>query len=99
MYGYAIPKSDLPDDMEGHKTKSDLRISQDRAASAYFGMVLIKWTLGDVPGQELVLQVPVCEGTSAEECTYDTSAAVWALLAAKVPEMTFKDMPMYVIRH
>ncbi|GBF58442.1 hypothetical protein PbB2_02126 [Candidatus Phycosocius bacilliformis] len=99
VYGYAIPKSDLPEDTEGHKTKSDLRISQDRAASAYYGMVLIKATRSEAPDQELALRVPVCDGASAEECTYETSAAVWALLAAKVPEMTFKDMPIYVIRH
>lgn len=99
VYGYAIPQSDLPDNMEGRKTASELRLGRRRAASAYYGVMLIKATLSEAPDQELALSVPVCDGASAEECTYDTSAAVWALLAAKVPEMTFADMPIYNIRH
>jgi hypothetical protein len=99
VYGYAIPKSDLPDNMEGRKTKSELRRVRREAASAYYGMMLIKATLSEAPALELALRVPVCDGASVENCTYKTSAAVWALLAAKVPEMTFEEMPIYDIRH
>lgn len=99
VYGYAIPQSDLPDNMEGRKTASELRLGRHQAAAAYYGMMLIKATRSEAPDQELALRVPVCDGASAEECTYDTSAAVWALLATKVPEMTFEDMPIYDIRH
>ncbi len=99
VYGYAIPKSDLPDNMEGRKTPSELRIVRRQAASAFYGMMLIKATSSEAPDRELALRVPACDEVSAEECTYTTSAAVWALLAAKVPEMTFEDMPIYDIRH
>ncbi len=99
VYGYAIPKSDLPDNTEGRKTKSELRIARHQAASAYYGMMLINAVPSKALDRELALRVPVCDGASAEDCTYKTSAAVWALLAAKVPEMTSDDMPIYDIRH
>ena len=98
VYGYAIPKSDLPDNMEGRKTKSELRRVRREAASAFYGLILIKASLSEAPDRELALRLPACDETSAEECTFDTSAAVWALLAAKAPELTFKDMPIYDIR-
>lgn len=99
VYGYAIPKSDLPDNTEGRKTKSELRIARHQAASAYYGMMLIKAVPSKALDRELALRLPACDETSAEDCTFDTSAAVWALLAAKVPEMTSEDMPIYDIRH
>jgi hypothetical protein len=99
VYGYAIPKTDLPDNTEGRKTKSDLRRVRREAASAFYGLILIKAPLSEEPDRELALRLPACDETSAEDCTYDTSAAVWALLAAKVPEMTFEEMPIYDIRH
>ncbi|AMS29044.1 MAG TPA: hypothetical protein DIU09_04475 [Hyphomonadaceae bacterium] len=99
VYGYAIPKSDLPDNMEGRKTPSELRMIRHQAASAFYGMLLIKATRSEAPDRKLALRLPACDAVSAEECTYTTSAAVWDLLAAKVPEMTFEDMPIYDIRH
>ena len=99
VYGYAIPKTDLPDNTEGRKTKSELRRVRREAASAFYGLILIKAPLSEEPDRELALRLPACDETSAEDCTYDTSAAVWALLAAKVPEMTFEEMPIYDIRH
>jgi hypothetical protein len=99
VYGYAIPKTDLPDNTEGRKTKSDLYRVRREAASAFYGLILIKAPLSEEPDRELALRLPACDETSAEDCTYDTSAAVWALLAAKVPEMTFEDMAVYDIRH
>jgi hypothetical protein len=97
VYGYAIPKSDLPDNTEGRKTKSDLYRVRREAASAFYGLILIKAPLSEQPDRELALRLPACDETSAEDCTYDTSAAVWTLLAAKVPEMTFEEMPIYDI--
>ena len=99
VYGYAIPKTDLPDNTEGRKTKSDLHRVRREAASAFYGLILIKAPLSEEPDIELALRLPACDETSAEDCTYDTSAAVWALLATKVPEMTFEDMAVYDIRH
>lgn len=99
VYGYAIPKSDLPDNMEGRKTQSELRIVRHQAASAFYGMILIKATPSEAPDRELALRVSVCDEVAAEDCTYNTSAAVWVLLAAKVPEMTFENMPIYDIKY
>ncbi len=99
VYGYAIPQSDLPDNTEGRKTKSELRIVRNRAASAYYGMMMVKATLSEASDHELAFQEPVCDEVSAEECTYHTSAAIWALLAAKVPEMTLENMAIYTVRH
>ncbi|MCA3692359.1 hypothetical protein [Aquidulcibacter sp.] len=99
VYGYAIPKSDLPDDIKGRKTKSELRMAQREAASAFFGSVIIARSPDGARAMSLTFGGPFCPENTVEACTYDTSAAVWALLAAKVPEMTFEDVPIYTIRY
>ncbi len=99
VYGYAIPTSDLPDDWEGRKNKSELLMAQRAAASAIFGTVIITRSPDGAHAMSLTFGGPFCPENTVAACTYDTSAAVWALLAAMVPEMTFEDVPIYTIRY
>jgi hypothetical protein len=99
VYGYAVPESNLPEMLRRSKTQSEFRQEERAAASAVFGTVIIARSPDAAHAMSLTFGGPFCPEGSAEDCTYKTSAAVWALLAAKVPEMTSEDMPIYVIRH
>lgn len=99
VYGYAVPESNLPEVLRRSKTQSEFRQAERAAASAVFGTVIIARSPNDAHVMSLTFGGPFCPEATPEECTHDTSAAVWALMAAKVPEMTFEEMPIYDIRH
>lgn len=99
VYGYAVPESNLPEVLHPPQTRSKFRQAGRAAASAIFGTVIIARSPDGVHAKSLTFGGPFCPEGTVEECTYNTSAAVWALLAAKVPEMTFEVMPIYDIRH
>jgi hypothetical protein len=99
VYGYAVPESNLPEVLRRSKTQSEFRQAERAAASAVFGTVIIARSPNAAHVMSLTFGGPFCPEGTPEECTHDTSAAVWALMAAKVPEMTFEEMPIYDIRH
>lgn len=99
VYGYAVPESNLPEMLRRSKTQSEFRQAERAAASAVFGTVIIARSPNAAHVMSLTFGGPFCPEGTPVECTHDTSAAVWALMAAKVPEVKFEDMPIYVIRH
>ena len=99
VYGYAVPHSDLPVWPEIAGKKIDGVRGDELAAFAVYGrIILLDQT--EVHGRaRLGFAGPLCPKTIEPNCVYETSAAVWAVLAATVPEMTLEDMSLYVIHY
>jgi hypothetical protein len=99
VYGYAVPHSDLPVWPEIAGKKIDGVRGDEFAAFAVYGRIILLDQTEAHGRAQLGFAGPLCPKTIEPNCVYDTSAAVWAALAATVPEMTLEDMSIYDIQY
>ena len=67
------------------------------AAFAVFGRIILSDQM-DAQGRALLgFSGPICPKTIEPNCVYETSAAIWALLATQIPEMEFEDMGVFSV--
>lgn len=97
VYGYAVPHSDLPVWPEIAGNKVDGVRGDEIAAFAVYGrIILLDQT--EAHGRALVgFAGPLCPKTIEPNCVYETSAAVWDVLRAQVPDMRLEDMGIYMV--
>ncbi|CAN1565467.1 hypothetical protein MCEMIH15_02887 [Caulobacteraceae bacterium] len=97
VYGYAIPHSDLPSWPEIAANKLDGVRGDEFAAFAVFGRIIFSDQM-DAQGRALLgFSGPICPKTIEPNCSYDTSAAVWNVLAAQIPVLRFEEMGIYAV--
>ena len=97
VYGYAIPHSDLPSWPQVADTKVGAVRGDEVAANGIFGYVIVSEER-DAQGRAILgFSGPICPKTIEPNCSYDTSTAVWNVLAAQIPVLRFEEMSIYAV--